>query len=239
MPRHLPLQAVAAQPGGAQAFAHHQFGLGVRALVALHAFVHRPARRRWRLHAHRGVLDARAGGCALLRVLVGPGRDGHAGGVVGCYAAHFAVGAFGCGVGIFVRVVAFVCKFACNRGLDFRFRVGGLDLCFRAFHLHFRRDEAAFDAALGKRFAQRAVGGCGQKRRKLGVPAFGQPVEAPLRVRGACRGKHVRRQPHLPLQVALVQAPGCAAVAHHGADVRRFQHALDLRRNHVFDAGVA
>ena len=170
MPRHLPLQSVARQSCFSQALAHQQFGLRVRPLVALHAFVHRIVRCGWGRDAYGHDVDA---------------------------------------------------AFAGRR--DFR----------ASCH------KPALDAARRWDFAQRSGFRGFQKRQQLFLPAHRQTLQLPSCVRGARRGKHVRRQPHLPLQVALVQPSGRASVADHGADMRRFQHALHLRGDYVLDACVA
>ena len=61
MPRHLPLQTIAAQARLAQLLAHKQLGLGVLALVALHALVDGPIGRRRGGHAGNRVIEAAGG----------------------------------------------------------------------------------------------------------------------------------------------------------------------------------
>ena len=75
-------------------------------------------------------------------------------------------------------------------------------------------------------------------RAEFVAPALDEALSFPGGVRGACRGKHVRDKPDLPLQVALVKAARRGAVADDGLDMRGFGDALDVRGYDVFDARV-
>ena len=246
MPGRLPLQPITRQSCFSQAFAHQQFGLRVRPLVALHAFVHRVVRCGWGRDAYGHDVDAafaRRRGCRAIRRALHRITD---------YRTRRRADRSIARARGFAPAVCLVYAWCRNVRLrvsrQLRSFADGEAARMPAVrsiharplrHLGFRRHESALDAARRRDLAQRSGFRGVQKRQQLLLPARGQALQLPSRVRGARRGQHVRRQPHLPLQVALVQPPGCSAVADHGADMRFFQHALHLRGHHVLDACVA